>query len=342
MTKELDEALVIAKRVPFDVDRDKYVILSDQHIGDGDRGSDDFKKNRDVYLLSLKHYFDHGYNLISLGDSEELWECDFPEVIQYYKNVFDAEKKFLAAGRLHRIYGNHDIFWRNRNFVGQYLEAALPGISVVGSVLLEADAGRIFLAHGHQGECFSDRLWRVSRFVVRAVWKPVQRIFKIPSTGAAKNIKKRDEKEKAFYRWAKQEKVLFIAGHTHRAIFGSRSKIDRLRAEVEEMNRQAALMPPEQHQASMNRIHEKEAALQAYIEREFDRAPETRFEITGDASPCYFNDGCCSYDDGMTAMEIEKGRIRLVKWDRNSKVRTVYEEAGLRELFARIGNPKPA
>jgi hypothetical protein len=181
----------------------------------------------------------------------------------------------------------------------------------------------------------------VSRCFVRTFWKPIQRVLNIPSTGAAKNIKKRDEKEKAFYGWAKRERVLFIAGHTHRAIFGSRSKIDKLRGEVEHLVRQASLLPPERRKTGESNIQKKKAALRAYIEREFGGAPETRFETTGESSPCYFNDGCCSYDDGMTAMEIDNGRIRLVKWDRNSRKRTVYEEAVLRELFARIGNPKP-
>ena len=35
--------------------------------------------------------------------------------------------------------------------------------------------------------------------------------------------------------------------------------------------------------------------------------------------PPYFNDGCCVYPYAMTAIEIEKGEIKLVKWKRDAQ-----------------------
>ncbi len=338
MEKDLDKALKNAKKVSFDVNRDKYVVMSDQHIGDGKKGSDDFRKNREVYKNSLAHYFDNGYFFISIGDSEELWECDFPDVIGFYPDVYLMEKKFHDAGRLCRIHGNHDLFWRRSDFVNRYLQPQFNGIEIQEALLLEGAGGRIFLTHGHQGEFFSDTLWKVGRFFVRNVWKPFQRVFHVPSTGAAENIEKRGKKEQEYYNWAKGEKLLFIAGHTHRAMFGSLSKVDRIRMEIEKLIRDSAVLPAEsgQYKANIEKIKQRKDDLQSYIKKEFGKEQEPIFEPSGVSSPCYFNDGCCSYDNGVTAIEIDSGVIRLVKWDRESSTPAVYEESNLRELFIKI------
>ena len=113
MEKALDKALKKAKKITCNVARDKYVVMSDQHIGDGEKGSDDFRLNRKTYKKALNYYYKKGYLFISIGDSEELWECDFPNIKRMYPDVYSLEKKFADAGRLFRVYGNHDIFWKS-------------------------------------------------------------------------------------------------------------------------------------------------------------------------------------------------------------------------------------
>jgi hypothetical protein len=53
--------------------------------------------------------------------------------------------------------------------------------------------------------------------------------------------------------------------------------------------------------------------------------------------PCYFNSGCCQYEDGdITGIEIEEGAIRLIKWTAEAAEdvqRTVLEENELSEIF---------
>jgi UDP-2,3-diacylglucosamine pyrophosphatase LpxH len=340
MEKALDKALKKAKKITFEVARDKYVVMSDQHIGDGKKGSDDFRLNRKTYKKALNYYYAKGYRFISIGDNEELWECDVSKIIQTYPDVYALEKKFSDEGRLLRLYGNHDIFWKSDSFVKKYIQPTLPGITMCEALLLSGKDGSIFLTHGHQGELFSYILWPVSRIIVRTVWKLGQRSLGLKNTGAAHNIKKRSKKEQMYYRWAKEKGLLFIAGHTHRAMFSSLSKIDRLKREIEDLIQRASTLSKtsKRYESTMKKIKKKKAELQSRIQWEFGRKAVSSFDETDIFSPCYFNDGCCCYDNGITAMELDGGMIRLVKWDRVGKKNKpeVYEEDKLREIFIQI------
>jgi len=51
--------------------------------------------------------------------------------------------------------------------------------------------------------------------------------------------------------------------------------------------------------------------------------------------PSYFNSGCCCFIDGdITGIEIEDGKIRLIKWTSKNEVslRQVLEEISLEDL----------
>ena len=51
--------------------------------------------------------------------------------------------------------------------------------------------------------------------------------------------------------------------------------------------------------------------------------------------PSYFNSGCCCFIDGdITGIEIENGKIRLIKWVAKDKIpqKVLLEEISLEEL----------
>ena len=51
--------------------------------------------------------------------------------------------------------------------------------------------------------------------------------------------------------------------------------------------------------------------------------------------PSYFNSGCCCFIDGdITGIEIENGKIRLIKWTSRDEIpqRQLLEEIPLEEL----------
>ena len=70
--KRLDRAYANAKRIPFN-DDSKFIFFSDCHRGDNSF-ADDFANNRNIYLHSLKQYYNNGFHYIELGDGDELWE----------------------------------------------------------------------------------------------------------------------------------------------------------------------------------------------------------------------------------------------------------------------------
>jgi len=60
-------------------------------------------------------------------------------------------------------------------------------------------------------------------------------------------------------------------------------------------------------------------------------------DIPADKKPCYFNTGCCSFSDGdITGIEIESGKIRLVRWpdDQGKPRRKILEEGDLTNIFS--------
>ena len=111
--QRLLEAYQAAKVIPFDASS-KFIILSDCHRGQGN-SADNFLPNQEVYCGALEYYLANGYTYIELGDGDELWENRNQQtIIQTHTNAFQLLSKFYQAGRLHMIYGNHDIVKRRK------------------------------------------------------------------------------------------------------------------------------------------------------------------------------------------------------------------------------------
>jgi len=329
--KALDRAFERAKRLYLDLKKEKIIIISDQHIGDGKKGSDDFQINKEVYLNALNYYFENGFFLISVGDNEELWECDFDKIFAFNREVYELERKFFLEGRLIRIFGNHDRFWSIKSFREQ--NSIFGDMEIIESLLIN---DKIFIAHGHQGELESDILWPLSRWIVRYIWKPFQRLTGIPSNSPAQNWKVRDRREEAYYKWAREKRVLFIAGHTHRAMFESLSKIDRLRMRIEELEKSIPELKEEERERVFEEIQEIKRKIERSLLENRDGKPEKRLEKEIPV-PCYFNSGCCIYPNGMTGIEIENGFIRLVKWEKKEGIlRKIFEDEILEKILSKI------
>lgn len=329
----MDKAFDNATEFKVDINNSKFIIFSDQHFGDGKRGSDDFSKNREIYKNALQHYYDNHFTYISVGDNEELWECDFPKISDKYTDIYEIEKGYFDDNRHFRIIGNHDIFWNNTKFIKKHLSSIMPEIFFHDSIKLTSDSGTIFITHGHQGDFVSDFFWPVSRLLVRYIWKPFQRITNKNSTGPAQNVKKRNKVEKEYYNWAKEKKLIFIAGHTHRAMFASLSKIDRINLEI--ATKQTRLKTNYDDDL-IKEIEELNNKRNEIITKEFGNEELIEFDNLEKILPNYFNDGCCCYSDGITGIEIENGNIRLVKWeasDNGESIRKIYEEDRIANIF---------
>lgn len=190
----------------------KYILISDCHRGTG-TSNDNFLKNQNLYFAALQHYYKNGYTYIELGDGDELWEnrC-MKQIIETHGNVFWLFSQFQARNRLYMLYGNHDMSKKK--------QALLPDIPCHEGIILEnvmsQDAKDIYLTHGHQADLFNSVLWRFTRFLVRYLWKPLERYGVLDPTSAAKNYTRKEKTERRLQHWAKQENHILITGHTHR------------------------------------------------------------------------------------------------------------------------------
>ena len=244
--EHIQKAYKSAEVLPIDKNS-KLVMISDCHRGIGS-GADDFSKNQNLYHAAIKHYIREGFTYIELGDGDELWENrHFCMIAEEYKQIFALLSLLHKSGRLYMIYGNHDMDKKNSAWVARYLEGNLeagrtvcaephemsdvaisasngplfPGIKIhEGLVLRHSPSGcNILLIHGHQADFFNFRLWRLARFMVRYLWRPLELIgvhnpFDTPSRPG-----RRDMVEKYLLDWCRREDTMLIAGHTHRASF---------------------------------------------------------------------------------------------------------------------------
>lgn len=232
--RRLKKSLEGALRLPLNP-RTKYVLFSDCHRGTG-TSNDNFLKNQTLYLAALQHYFRTDYTYIELGDGDELWENpDLKEVIETYSTVYHILSLFHRQGRLHLLYGNHDLIKRDMHYTAKCCDtyphccgcnphpkrqALLPNLKFHEGILLEntlqPSSKKILLTHGHQAELLNSSLWRVARFLVRYLWKPLEHFGILDPTSAAKNNKRKRKTERRLQHFAEQENLILIAGHTHR------------------------------------------------------------------------------------------------------------------------------
>ncbi|UCC87039.1 MAG: hypothetical protein JSV81_19645 [Anaerolineales bacterium] len=298
----------------YQIKSDRYVIFSDIHKGDREQGSDDFQRNEMIYGYALQYYLDRGYRLILNGDVEEGWEAEYTAIIEAYESTaFAMERHFARQGSGHytRIYGNHDLDWADPQLVKKHLVPVLGPIQVHPAVFL---GNRIFITHGHQGDPFSELRAGFSRVVVRYLWRPLQSTLGLMSNRAAENNLVRRNRDKYLYEWAKANRLLLIAGHTHRPMFRSFSKTFQLKLMRDDLLRQLrSTTDPYLHfllPAAIARINQVIGASTEELEEDKEVS-----RIEDNPLPCYFNDGCCVHTNGMTGTEIDQGEIRLIKWE---------------------------
>jgi len=220
-----------AKQIEID-DSSKIVLMSDCHRGDGS-WSDDFAKNQNLYFYALTYYYERDYTYIELGDGDELWENKrLSDIKQAHVDVYWLLAKFFKEGRLHLIYGNHDSVKKKAKFVRNNLSTyydehekkCLPLFECIevseGLVLNYAPTNsHILLIHGHQGDLLNDRLCCLAKFLVRYFWRPLGMFGVLNPTSPAKNYNKKQKVSGRLIGWAKREKTMLIAGHTHKPVF---------------------------------------------------------------------------------------------------------------------------
>lgn len=227
LSKVYENALVI----PFD-ENSRIVIMSDCHRGNGTWG-DNFLNNQNLFFAALYEYYENGYTYIELGDGDELWENrSVKDIIQIHSHAFWLMSLFYRERRFYMLYGNHDIVKRDPTYVrdnfdsyysdsvGSHLQL-FPGIKVHEGLILRYRTSKynIFLTHGHQVDYLNNNLYKLARFLVRYLWRPLELLGVKDPTSAAKNNIKKNSIEKTIMQWSKEHKQMIICGHTHRPVF---------------------------------------------------------------------------------------------------------------------------
>lgn len=228
----LDRAYKNAKIIDFD-DDSKFILFSDCHRGDNSF-ADDFANNRNIYFHALKHYYNEGFQYCEIGDGDELWEnLSFESILNAHKNVYMLLKQFHKANRLHMIWGNHDMVYRNPEYVKKHLSTYFDAktgenvelfkdIKYHEGIILRHSATKqnVFLTHGHQADWWNFLFWKWSRFMVRVLWKPLNVMGIADPTSPAKNYKELIKVERRTKKWiADNNNLLTVVGHTHRPRF---------------------------------------------------------------------------------------------------------------------------
>ncbi|MCO4823071.1 MAG: metallophosphoesterase family protein [Flavobacteriaceae bacterium] len=230
--KRLDYAHSTAKIINFD-NSSKFILFSDCHRGDNSF-ADDFANNRNIYFHALSHYYREDFQYIEVGDGDELWEnLTFKSIFETHKNVYLLLKEFHTSNRLHMIFGNHDMVYKNPSYVKKHLSTYFEPVTGKdvelfndieyheGIILNHTETEQqIFLTHGHQADWWNYTFWRWSRFLVRVLWKPLQVMGISDPTSPAKNYKELIKVERRVKKWiVKNKNLMTIIGHTHRPRF---------------------------------------------------------------------------------------------------------------------------
>lgn len=211
----------------------RYILFSDCHRGTGS-ANDNFLKNEFLYLAALNYYFQRKFTYLELGDGDELWENrSIRRIKEIHQQTFELLSRYYTNGRMYAVYGNHDMVKRNPKYLKKHFHSyfcnqqmcelpLFPDITFYSGIILQDTFHQkdIYLTHGHQADLLNSTFWRLSRFLVRYVWKPLEKLGIPDPTSASKNNTRKKRSEQMLSDWAKNNQHILITGHTHHPMAG--------------------------------------------------------------------------------------------------------------------------
>jgi UDP-2,3-diacylglucosamine pyrophosphatase LpxH len=343
----LERLLKQARPITLD-HNSRVLILSDLHMGNGGR-RDEFRRNAELVKAMLSSYYlQEHYSLVLNGDVEELFKFPLESIMEQWNGIYDLFLQFRQNGFFWKTYGNHDAaLFEEKGY--KLADHILESIKFLyGEEIM-------LLFHGHQASIL---LWETYPLVSRAVvlfLRYIAKPFGIRNFSIAYNSRRRFAIEKSIYEFSNQAKIVSIIGHTHRALFESLSKVDFLNYRIEELCRAY----PESEGPKRKAIEEKISDLKEELDACYKQGKKIGLRsglYNNITIPSVFNSGCVIGKRGITALEIDGDRIRLVYWyngkqsrkfisDRNNRpkqlgrtgfYRIVLNEDHLDYVFSRI------
>lgn len=284
-------------------DKDRFVIFSDLHMGDGST-RDDFSVNASLFSGILqKYYLEHDYTLILNGDVEELQKFSLQSIINTWNNVYSVFSMFSKREHLIKIIGNHDL---------QLLHEKHYPIrdALTHALRLSFNDNTLFIFHGHQASNLFENYNNLLGYVFKYLAKP----FGVKNFSSAYNSKRRFRIERRVYKFSTSKKIVSIIGHTHRPLFESLSKVDYLKYKIEHLCRQFPLTEGPRRQNIRSEINSYREELEHSLRKKKRMNTHSSLYNNRLTIPSIFNSGCVIGKRGITALEIHDGKISLVQW----------------------------
>ncbi len=216
-----------SERILFD-NHSKFFFFSDVHRGDN-TWADEFAQNQSIYAHALEYYLNMGFSYVEVGDGDELMKNRQSQHIHTaHAGIFKTLRKFYSQGRFFYIHGNHDIQYQQKEYASRNLtfsynpyqdkrEPLFPDIKVhEGLVFVHQESGgSIFVTHGHQGEYLNDHFWKLSKLLLRYVWRPLQLIGIQNPYRVSNNEHRQKDIELQLLDWIRENNQPLLCGHTH-------------------------------------------------------------------------------------------------------------------------------
>lgn len=226
--QRLNGAYEDAEVMYFD-ENTKYVFFSDHHRGDGSL-SDEFTRNRNIFQHAIDYYYQNDYVYVEAGDGDELWEYpDYKHIKNAHPEVFATIKRFFDEDRFIMMYGNHNIYLKNQDYVekhyytnyDEYTDTFfdfLKGLKPIEALVLknQRTEQEIFVIHGHQGDAPNDQFWFLTMLSLKYFWRFLHAFGIRNPSSPVKNIHRRHKIEKNYSKWIAENKKMLVCGHTHR------------------------------------------------------------------------------------------------------------------------------
>ncbi|MBN1564901.1 MAG: hypothetical protein JXA10_13725 [Anaerolineae bacterium] len=264
-----------ALRIPdYDLMRDRYVILSDTHKGARKRGSDEFKQNEHIYCDALDYYLRHDYRLILNGDVEEGWKASYDAILAAYADT---------AYKRERAFADRGDEYYIRTYGNHDVDWADP-------TLVEKYLNPFFerQIQVHPAVMLGDKIFITHGHQGdfqsdRLIWL-ARRVVR--------------------YLWNPLQR-LFAIQMQRAAVNGwIRTRRDQL----------LSAWAKAQHTLIIaGHTHRPILQLDEHPGTEIP-TPDNLENLDPDARLHYVNDGCCVHKRAITGVEIDRGEIRLIRW----------------------------
>jgi len=271
----------------------RWVIFSDLHMGDGST-KDDFKPNSELFQCALRDYYlKRNYSLMLNGDVEELQRFSLDVILNNWNPVYKLFDAFANKNRLAKTYGNHDLQLKVQKPPYDYKMSEACKLSYEGN--------HIFIYHGHQ----ASKKYQLQNDLVGFTLKYFANPLRIKDYSVSHSSKKQYKIEKRAYEHAIKRNQISIIGHTHRPLFESLHKVDRLRFKIDQLCRDYLISRPSNQGSIAHSIKFYQAELEKSHQIDNLKNANSLIYHHNLAVPCLFNSGTVIGKRGITCLEYQ-------------------------------------